>query len=61
MKRILISGIGGDIAQGVATILREARPEIKLLGIDVHDQHGGHLFVDHFLLIPNASSSNYLS
>jgi carbamoyl-phosphate synthase large subunit len=61
VKRILISGIGGDIAQGVATILREARPEIKLLGIDVHDQHGGHLFVDHFLLIPNASSFNYLS
>jgi len=61
MKRILISGIGGDIAQGVATILRETRPEIKLLGVDVHDQHGGHLFVDHFLLIPNASSSNYLS
>ena len=61
MKRILISGIGGDIAQGVASILRESRPEIKLFGVDTHDQHGGHLFVDHFLLIPNASSSNYLS
>ena len=61
MKRILITGIGGDIGQGVATILRETRPEIELLGVDVHDQHGGHLFVDHFLLIPNASSSNYLS
>lgn len=61
MKRILISGIGGDIAQGVATILREARPEIELFGVDVHKQHGGHLLVNHFLLVPNASSSNYLS
>ncbi len=60
MKRILISGIGGDIAQGVATILRESRPEIQLFGVDVHAQHGGHLFVDHFSLIPSASSSDYL-
>lgn len=60
MKRILITGIGGDIGQGVATILREARPEIQLFGVDVHAQHGGHLFVDNFSLVPSASSSNYL-
>lgn len=60
MKRILITGIGGDIGQGVATILRENRPELELFGVDVHAQHGGHLFVDHFSLIPTASSSDYL-
>jgi carbamoyl-phosphate synthase large subunit len=60
MKRILITGIGGDIAQGVATILRENRPEIQLFGVDVHAQHGGHLFVDHISLIPSASASDYL-
>lgn len=61
MKKILITGIGGDIAQGVATILRESRPEIQLIGVDVHAQHGGHLFVDHFSIIPSASDSNYLN
>jgi len=60
MKRILITGIGGDIAQGVATILRESRPEIQLVGVDMHAQHGGHLFVDHFLLVPTACDPNYL-
>jgi carbamoyl-phosphate synthase large subunit len=61
MRRILITGIGGDIGQGVASILREARPEIELFGVDIHAQHGGHLFVDHFLLVPSANSSGYLS
>ena len=61
MKKILITGIGGDIAQGVATILRENRPEIQLIGVDVHAQHGGHLFVDHFSIMPSASDSNYLN
>ena len=57
---ILITGIGGDIAQGVATILRESRPDIYLIGVDMHPQHGGHLFVDQFALVPSASAPDYL-
>ena len=58
--KILITGIGGDIAQGVATILRENRADVQLFGVDVHTQHGGHLFVDQFAMVPSASSPNYL-
>jgi len=57
---VLITGIGGDISQGVATILRESRPDLRLIGVDVHAQHGGHLFVDHFQLVPRASDLGYL-
>src|SRR3569833_191830 len=57
---VLITGIGGDISQGVATILRENRPDLRLIGVDVHAQHGGHLFVDHFLLVPKAGDPEYL-
>lgn len=57
---VLITGIGGDISQGVATILRENRPDLRLIGVDVHAQHGGHLFVDHFQLVPKASDPGYL-
>lgn len=57
---VLITGIGGDISQGVATILRENRPDLRLIGVDVHAQHGGHLFVDHFRLVPKASDPGYL-
>jgi carbamoyl-phosphate synthase large subunit len=60
MKKILITGIGGDIAQGVATILRENRPEVQLFGVDVHEQHGGRSLVDQFALVPSASSPEYL-
>lgn len=57
---VLITGIGGDISQGVAAILRENRPDLRLIGVDVHAQHGGHLFVDHFLLVPKAGDPEYL-
>jgi carbamoyl-phosphate synthase large subunit len=59
-KTILITGIGGDIAQGVATILRESRPDLQLIGVDVHAQHGGHLLVDEFALVPSANAPEYL-
>lgn len=58
-KVILITGIGGDISQGVATILRESRPDLRLIGVDVHTQHGGHLFVDAIETVPSASAPNY--
>jgi carbamoyl-phosphate synthase large subunit len=60
-KAALITGIGGDISQGVATILRERRKEIRLIGVDTHSCHGGHKFVDHFEVVPAAIDVGYLS
>ncbi|MEW6165094.1 MAG: ATP-grasp domain-containing protein [Pseudomonadota bacterium] len=57
----MITGIGGDISQGVATILRESRPDLKLVGVDMHAQHGGRLFVNCFETVPGASNPEYLS
>lgn len=56
---VLITGIGGDISQGVATILRESRPDLRLVGVDAQTQHGGHLFVDAFETVPSANDPNY--
>lgn len=58
---VLITGIGGDISQGVATILRECRKDLCLVGVDVHSQHGGKLFVDYYETVPSAVDPNYLS
>lgn len=58
-KRILITAIGGDIAQAIATILKEEKPEWHLTGVDIHSNHGGQLFVDDFGLVPKASDPNY--
>jgi carbamoyl-phosphate synthase large subunit len=60
IKKILITGIGGDIAQCVATILKKERSGIYLVGVDIHTQHGGTLFVDEFLTIPRADDASYL-
>jgi carbamoyl-phosphate synthase large subunit len=60
-KVILITGIGGDISQGVATILRESRPDLRLIGVDVHSQHGGQLFVDCLEIVPAADAPDYRS
>jgi len=58
---VLITGIGGDIAQGVATILRECRPGFRLIGVDLHSQHGGHLLVDAYETVPGASDPAYIA
>lgn len=58
-KNILITAIGGDIAQGIASILRQAFPSWSLVGIDVHDRHAGSLFVDYFCQAPRAADANY--
>jgi len=60
MKTIMITGIGGDIAQGVAVIIKESRPDIRLIGTDMNIEHGGTLFVDEVLQVPVASSQGYI-
>jgi len=60
MKTVLITGIGGDIAQSIATILAESRPEFRLIGVDMNDRHAGQLFVDELFQVPRASSVDYL-
>jgi len=59
MKNILITGIGGDIAQAVATLVREARPGARIVGSDVHEQHAGRLFADECAILPPARDTGY--
>lgn len=59
MRTVLITAIGGDIAQGVSNIVREVRPHYRLIGVDTHAEHGGTMFVDTFHRIPPASDPSY--
>jgi carbamoyl-phosphate synthase large subunit len=59
MKTILITGIGGDIAQGFATVVRETFPEWRALGMDIHERHGGALFVEKAIRAPMVSDPRY--
>ena len=59
MKTVLITGIGGDIAQGVATIVRESFPNWRVLGMDIHERHGGKIFVQKSFVAPSVVDPNY--
>ena len=58
-QRVLLTGIGGDIAQNVAVILKEFDRKIHIVGTDIHDRHGGNYFADDVEVIPKASSPDY--
>lgn len=59
MKTILLTAIGGDIAQGVATIIRDSDQPYRLIGTDTHMKHAGMLFVDYFHIVPLATDPGY--
>jgi len=54
-KRILISGIGGEIAQGVSRIIRENFPTCEIHGSDSETRNNGKLFADKLLKLPKTS------
>ena len=60
MKTILITAIGGDVSQSVASVIKESRAEIRLIGVDTHFDHAGPIFVDQFVKVPKATSVKYL-
>jgi carbamoyl-phosphate synthase large subunit len=60
MNTVLITAIGGDIAQSVARLVRRAFPEFRLIGTDIATEHGGSLFVDELLQVPVASDQGYV-
>jgi len=58
--KILLTGIGGDIGQAVAGILREHDSGLHLVGTDIHERHAGKLYVDEYMTIPRADNDNFL-
>lgn len=60
MKIVLITAIGGDVSQSVASVIKESCPDIRLIGTDINLEHAGSLFVNELLQVPKASSIRYL-
>jgi len=57
-KKVLITSIGGDIAQGISRIIRENFPSWEIHGSDIDHRHSGKLFVDRLLQLPKTKLKN---
>lgn len=57
---ILVTGIAGDIGNGIGRILRDSRIASELIGCDIHDQHMGRFVFDVCKLVPRADAPGYL-
>jgi carbamoyl-phosphate synthase large subunit len=61
MRNILITAIGGDIAQSAAKIVKNCFPQWRIYGVDKEARHGGRLFVDCFDIGPSAADARYIA
>ena len=57
---IVVTGVGGDIGNGVGRILRESNFAKKIIGCDLHDEHSGRGVFDECVVLPKADSDNYI-
>lgn len=58
---ILLTGAGGDIGIALARVLREALPDIAIIGADCDAHAVGAEFVDEFRLLPRADDPEFLT
>lgn len=56
MNNFLVTGTGGDIAQGIIVLLRKHFKYSKIIGCDTHLRHCGKVLVDKFFLISSAAN-----
>jgi carbamoyl-phosphate synthase large subunit len=59
--RLLITAIGGDIAQAAIRVIRSAYPDFTIVGIDSKPQPFFSKFCDEFLVAPECSEKGYLA
>lgn len=56
---VLVTGIGGNVGQGILRILRQHFPHIRLVGTDVGTLTAGHHFCDAFYCVPYSYDAAY--
>lgn len=56
---VLVTGIGGNVAQGVLRNIRADFPEIRIVGIDINEITAGHHFVDAAYRVPYSYEPDY--
>lgn len=60
VKKILVTGIGGNVAHGVIRTISSLGYDVSLVGIDVKAVSGGNHLCDKTFQVPFSSSANYI-
>jgi carbamoyl-phosphate synthase large subunit len=58
--KILVTGVAGDIGNGIGRILKGHDFVEKLIGCDIHGEHMGRYIFDRCEIVPSASAAGYL-
>ncbi|TLM65629.1 MAG: hypothetical protein FDZ69_09000, partial [Deltaproteobacteria bacterium] len=56
---VLVTGIGGNVGQGILRILRQRYPSLRLVGTDIGTCTAGHHFCDVFRQVPYSYEPGY--
>lgn len=59
--RVLVTGIGGNVGQGILRNIRSCFPEIYLVGIDIASFTAGNHLCDKTFKVPYSYEDNYIS
>lgn len=59
-KKVLVTGIGGNVGQGIIRNIRKSFPSTHITGVNVSDFSAGNHLCDAFYLVPFANSDTYI-
>ena len=59
-KNILVTGIGGNVAQGILRIIHSLEHDIKIVGIDISDFTSGNHLCHKTCKVPYANESSFI-
>ncbi|MCX6296970.1 MAG: hypothetical protein NTX97_13090 [Bacteroidetes bacterium] len=60
-KKVLVTGIGGNVGQGIIRNIRSMPYEISVVGTNIIDFSSGNYLCDVFYKVPYAYDTNYIS
>lgn len=60
-KRVLITGIGGNVGQGIIRNINTDFPEVYIVGVNVDEFSAGNHLCDNFYKVPYAVDKSYIN
>lgn len=57
--RVLVTGVGGNIGQGIVKALRASRHPFRVIGIDMEPLSAGFSLVDRYEVVPRTSAPEF--